>query len=47
MALEHFSAQARGQKRPVEIGKVVEGLGGMMRSWKDEALCLFSLLFIM
>ncbi|KAF8497658.1 root hair defective 3 GTP-binding protein [Gautieria morchelliformis] len=46
VALEHFSVQARGQKRPVEIGKVVEGLGGMMRTWKDEALSLFFFSFI-
>ncbi|KAF8575097.1 root hair defective 3 GTP-binding protein [Ramaria rubella] len=38
VALEQFSVQARSQKRPVEIGKVVDGLGAMMRSWKDEAL---------
>ncbi|KAF8520478.1 RHD3/Sey1 [Hysterangium stoloniferum] len=41
IALEHFSIQARSQKRPIEAGKVVEGLGGMMRSWKDEALAQY------
>lgn len=46
VALDQFSVQARSQKRPVEIGKVIEGLGGMMRTWKDEALCSFSLPFI-
>ncbi|KIJ49596.1 hypothetical protein M422DRAFT_161141 [Sphaerobolus stellatus SS14] len=38
VALEQFAVQARSQKRPVEAGKVVEGLGGMMRNWKDSAL---------
>lgn len=45
-ALEQFSAHARSQKRPVEAGKVIEGLGGMMRSWKDEALGKLLILLI-
>ncbi|GJJ06363.1 Dynamin-like GTPase that mediates homotypic ERfusion [Clathrus columnatus] len=41
VALEQFSIQARSQKRPIEIGNVVDGLGAMMRSWKDQALTQF------
>ncbi|KAF5375608.1 hypothetical protein D9757_008542 [Collybiopsis confluens] len=38
VALAEFNEQARPQKRPIEAGKVVEGLGGMMRSWHKMAL---------
>ena len=38
MALSEFNEQARSQKRPVEAGKVVEGLGGMMKTWRTDAL---------
>jgi len=38
VALAEFNEQAKSQKRPVEAGKVVDGLGGMMRSWRTEAL---------
>lgn len=38
VALAEFSEQAKSQKRPVEAGKVVEGLGAMMRSWRVTAL---------
>ncbi|KAE9403661.1 root hair defective 3 GTP-binding protein [Gymnopus androsaceus JB14] len=37
-ALAEFNEQAKPQKRPIEAGKVVEGLGGMMRSWRVMAL---------
>ncbi|KAF5355429.1 hypothetical protein D9758_006402 [Tetrapyrgos nigripes] len=37
-ALAEFNEQAKPQKRPIEAGKVVEGLGGMMRSWRKVAL---------
>lgn len=37
-ALADFNEQAKPQRRPIESGKVVEGLGGMMRSWRSGAL---------
>ncbi|KAF5351989.1 hypothetical protein D9756_007623 [Leucocoprinus leucothites] len=37
-ALAEFNEQAKSQKRPVEAGQVVEGLGGMMRNWRTQAL---------
>ncbi|OBZ70637.1 Protein SEY1 [Grifola frondosa] len=37
-ALTEFNEQAKPQKRPIESGKVVEGLGGMMRNWRVGAL---------
>ncbi|EPT04585.1 hypothetical protein FOMPIDRAFT_1113360 [Fomitopsis schrenkii] len=37
-ALAEFSEQAKPQRRPIEAGKVVEGLGGMMRNWRTTAL---------
>jgi hypothetical protein len=44
LALSEFNQQAKSQKKPVEAGRVVEGLGAMMRSWKAEALCITILL---
>ncbi|EKM54659.1 uncharacterized protein PHACADRAFT_258654 [Phanerochaete carnosa HHB-10118-sp] len=38
VALSEFNEQAKPQRRPVESGKVVEGLGAMMRSWRSTAL---------
>ncbi|KAJ3509789.1 hypothetical protein NLJ89_g5032 [Agrocybe chaxingu] len=38
VALSEFNEQAKSQKRPVEAGKVVEGLGAMMKDWKMTAL---------
>ncbi|KIK63215.1 hypothetical protein GYMLUDRAFT_242260 [Collybiopsis luxurians FD-317 M1] len=38
VALTEFNEQAKPQKRPIEAGKVVEGLGSMMRSWRKTAL---------
>ncbi|KAJ3775731.1 RHD3/Sey1 [Lentinula raphanica] len=38
VALAEFNEQAKPQKRPIEGGKVVDGLGGMMRSWRTMAL---------
>ncbi|KAI0036903.1 protein SEY1 [Vararia minispora EC-137] len=40
-ALAEFNEQARSQKRPIEVGKVVGGLGTMMRSWRTTALQRF------
>ena len=41
-ALAEFNEQAKPQRRPIEAGKVVEGLGGMMRNWRTTALSKFS-----
>lgn len=38
VALSEFGEQAKSQKRPVESGKVVDGLGGLMKAWRTEAL---------
>ncbi|TDL25999.1 root hair defective 3 GTP-binding protein [Rickenella mellea] len=38
VALAEFSEQAKSQRRPVEAGRVVEGLGSLMRDWKSQAL---------
>lgn len=38
VALSEFNEQAKPQRKPIESGKVVEGLGNMMRSWKAGAL---------
>jgi protein SEY1 len=38
VALAEFNEQAKSQKRPVEAGKVVEGLGKMMNAWRTQAL---------
>ncbi|KAF9452754.1 root hair defective 3 GTP-binding protein [Macrolepiota fuliginosa MF-IS2] len=38
VALAEFNEQAKSQKRPIETGQVVEGLGGMMRNWRTQAL---------
>ncbi|KIL65297.1 hypothetical protein M378DRAFT_125777 [Amanita muscaria Koide BX008] len=37
VALSEFNELANSQKRPVEGGQVVEGLGAMMRTWRTEA----------
>jgi hypothetical protein len=37
VALAEFNEQAKSQKRPVEAGRVVEGLGGLMRTWRIVA----------
>lgn len=42
VALSEFNEQAKSQKRPVEAGKVVEGLGGMMKTWRQDALGQYS-----
>ena len=41
-ALIEFNEQAKPQKRPIESGKVVEGLGKMMRAWRSKALGEYS-----
>ncbi|KAG6850134.1 Dynamin-like GTPase that mediates homotypic ER fusion [Arthromyces matolae] len=38
VAFSEFSEQAKSQKRPVESGRVVEGLGALMKNWRTEAL---------
>ncbi|KDR75138.1 hypothetical protein GALMADRAFT_122750 [Galerina marginata CBS 339.88] len=38
VALSEFNDQAKSQKRPVEAGKVVGGLGNLMRTWRTDAL---------
>jgi hypothetical protein len=38
VALSDFNEQAKSQKKPVESGRVVQGLGGLMRTWRTEAL---------
>ncbi|KAJ3503868.1 hypothetical protein NMY22_g18101 [Coprinellus aureogranulatus] len=40
-ALAEFNEQAKSQKRPVESGRVVEGLGAMMRDWRTRALARY------
>ncbi|KAH9957358.1 RHD3/Sey1 [Russula dissimulans] len=37
-ALAEFNDQSKSQKRPIEVGKVINGLGEMMRSWRTQAL---------
>ena len=37
-ALLEFNEQAKSQKRPIEVGKVVDGLGSMMRAWRKQAI---------
>jgi hypothetical protein len=43
VVLSEFNEQAKLQKRPVEAGNVVEGLGAMMRDWRLTALCEFAI----
>ncbi|KAG6900781.1 Dynamin-like GTPase that mediates homotypic ER fusion [Termitomyces sp. T159_Od127] len=38
VAFSEFGEQAKSQKRPVESGRVVEGLGTLMKNWRTEAL---------
>ncbi|KAF7315819.1 Protein SEY1 [Mycena indigotica] len=38
VALAEFNEQAKSQKRPVEAGRVVEGLGELMSNWRTDAL---------
>ncbi|KIJ68139.1 hypothetical protein HYDPIDRAFT_126865 [Hydnomerulius pinastri MD-312] len=40
-ALAEFNEQAKSQKRPIEAGKVVEGLGALMKNWRDQALARY------
>ena len=41
-ALADFNEQSKSQRKPVESGRVVEGLGRMMRSWWTAALGNYS-----
>ncbi|KAH8119299.1 root hair defective 3 GTP-binding protein [Phellopilus nigrolimitatus] len=38
VALTEFNEQAKSQRRPIEAGRVVDGLGDMMRKWKTQAV---------
>jgi hypothetical protein len=38
VALADFTEQSKSQRRPIEGGRVVEGLGGLMRNWRSQAL---------
>ncbi|KAH9971139.1 RHD3/Sey1 [Lactifluus volemus] len=40
-ALAEFNNQAERQKQPIEEGKVINGLGEMMRSWRSGALARY------
>jgi len=37
-ALADFNEQSKSQRKPVESGRIVEGLGKMMRSWWATSL---------
>ncbi|KAF8160733.1 RHD3/Sey1 [Crassisporium funariophilum] len=41
VAQAEFNEQAKSQKRPVEAGRVVDGLGAMMKSWRTTALARY------
>jgi hypothetical protein len=45
-ALAEFNEQAKLQKRPIEAGKVVDGLGALMKNWRTQALSTQTLLII-
>lgn len=38
VALAEFAVQSKSQRRPIEAGHVVEGLGDLMRNWRSHAL---------
>jgi protein SEY1 len=38
VALAEFNEQAKSQRRPIEAGRVVDGLGELMRNWRTDAL---------
>ncbi|KAI9571146.1 RHD3/Sey1 [Boletus coccyginus] len=40
-ALVEFNEQAKSQKRPIEAGRVVEGLGTLMKNWRDQTLARY------
>ena len=42
VALSESNEQAKSRKRPVEAGKVVDGLGAMMKAWRQDALSQLS-----
>ncbi|KAH0589536.1 Protein SEY1 [Termitomyces sp. J132] len=41
VAFSEFSEQAKSQKRPVESGRVIEGLGALMKNWRTQALARY------
>jgi hypothetical protein len=38
VALAEFTEQSKSQRKPIEAGRVIEGLGGLMRNWRSQAL---------
>ncbi|KAH0827997.1 RHD3/Sey1 [Lanmaoa asiatica] len=40
-ALGEFTEQVKSQKRPIEAGRVVDGLGALMRNWRDQTLARY------
>ncbi|KAJ2922202.1 hypothetical protein H1R20_g14882, partial [Candolleomyces eurysporus] len=40
-ALAEFNEQAKSQKRPIEAGRVVDGLGALMKNWRTQALARY------
>lgn len=43
VVLSEFNEQAKRQKRPIEAGKVVDGLGAIMKEWRTTSLCEFQI----
>ncbi|KAG8710512.1 Dynamin-like GTPase that mediates homotypic ER fusion [Ceratobasidium sp. 395] len=39
--MQEFDVEAKSSRKPIESGKVVEGLGAMMGSWKGKAIARF------
>jgi protein SEY1 len=37
-ALDVFSEEVHSERRPVDAGRVVEGLGGLISGWKETTL---------
>lgn len=46
-ALSEFNEQAKPQRRPIETGKVVDGLGGMMKGWRSGTLGEYSFILLL
>jgi hypothetical protein len=38
VAISEFDTESKSTRRPIESGKVVDGLGKLMGSWKGNAL---------
>ncbi|KAG8726786.1 Dynamin-like GTPase that mediates homotypic ER fusion, partial [Ceratobasidium sp. 428] len=39
--MQEFDVEAKSSRKPIESGKVIEGLGAMMGSWKGKAIARF------